>query len=135
MATATLKVKKLCPRGCVELPQDTPIQNCPTCGHKLTYTVINETPRNAVACEMAKRCPDAGANCYVASSIPADPQGARDVFDWLCTPAKRWMYCYGYKKMLSLEFLPEVGVYGLRKCPCCGVDLVKYLSKQLNAKA
>lgn len=52
-------------------------------------------------CEKAETCEDANNNCK--QGVFADRM--------ICDPAKRWMYCYSWKKKLGMVFDKTLGVY------------------------
>lgn len=53
------------------------------------------------ACEKAPTCAEASEACH------------RGVFceTMLCDPARRWMYCYAWKRQLGMVFDSDLGVY------------------------
>lgn len=71
------------------------------------------------ACEQHATCVDASEACH------------RGVFaeTMVCDPAKRWMYCYAYKKKLGMVFDRELGIYIL---PEWKEELIRRANKCLS---
>ena len=78
----------------------------------------------AAPCEKARECRYASPQCF--KPVSYNPQTDSAI------PARRWINCWGYKASLGLEFIKELGIYHLPKCPCCGADLVKILKENLK---
>lgn len=81
------------------------------------------------SCEKAVEgtCKYITENCL--KQLPYDPQYMRS------TPARRWVDCYGWKATLGLEFISELGIYMLPKCPACGANLIEALKEKLSLKS
>lgn len=75
----------------------------------------------AQPCEKANICHNATRKCH--EPIPYEP-------DMLTIPARRWMYCHGWKSTLGLVFVKDLGFHMLPTCPCCNADLIEHLKRK-----
>lgn len=83
---------------------------------ELLEVFVNPQIAGNGACEQSSTCVEASENCH------------RGVFaeTMICDPARRWMYCYAYKKKLGMVFDKELGLYIL---PEWKEELIRRLKK------
>jgi len=140
MSKSEPKVKTvcICPQCGWVRPADFSSHKCAKCGATLITKVIREDCFPAIVtkteteiasavyaqpCEMHKFCPSASEACHQPVPYTSEMRAI---------PARRWIDCWGYKKMLNLDFIQELGIYHLKECPTCGQDLIKILKKNLE---